>query len=113
MLLPYRKSTIITKAKIINYLLSETHDRGKSKAKFFRGIGFNESNIGVFEKILLTIARMEEVQYIDKEKEDIVIKYTIIGTIKAPNGREYPIKTVWAMEVGSKIPHLATAFLNK
>ncbi len=56
---------------------------------------------------------MEEVQYIDKEKEDIVIKYTIIGTIKAPNGREYPIKTVWAMEVGSKIPHLATAFLNK
>ena len=45
----------------------------------------------------------------DKNKSKIVIKYTIYGLIDAPNGKQYDVKTVWAIDSGSHIPHLVTA----
>lgn len=34
----------ISREKLTNYVLSETHATGKFKAKYFRGLGFNENN---------------------------------------------------------------------
>ena len=109
MKLPHRKNAIIRREKITGYLLSLTHEKGKSKAKFFRGIGFNDANIDEFEKALLKIGKSNEVKEIDKKKSKYVIKYIIRGLIDAPNGKQYKVKTVWAVDVGSEIPHLSTA----
>lgn len=109
MKLPYRKNSIIKSEKLNNYLLSLTHQEGKSKAKFFRKIGYNESNIAEFEQVLLKIGMLNEVDAVDKKKSKIVIKYTIYGLIDAPNGKQYKVKSVWAIDSGTKIPHLATA----
>lgn len=109
MKLPNRKNAIIKKEKITEYLLSLTHPEGKSKARFFRGIGFNETNMEEFEKALLKIGKSNEVVKIDKKKSEFVIKYIIDGIIESLNGKEYKVKTVWAINVGSERPHLSTA----
>ena len=45
MKLPNRENAYIPPRKLTEYLLSETHSIGKSKAKFFRAIGFDEENV--------------------------------------------------------------------
>lgn len=109
MKLPYRENSIIKSEKLANYLLSLTHQEGKSKAKFFRRIGYSESNIAEFEQALLKIGKSNEVKVVDKKKSEIVVKYTIYGLIDAPNGKQYKVKTIWAIDNGTNIPHLATA----
>ena len=109
MKLPNRKNANIKRKKLTDYLLSLTHKDGKSKAKFFREIGFNETNIVSFKRELLKIAKSNEVIKIDKTKSKIVVKYIIDGVINSPYGKQYKVRTVWAIEVNSAIPHLATA----
>lgn len=109
MKLPNRESAIIKREKLTNYLLSLTHEEGKSKAKFFRRIGYNESNINELEQALLKICKSNTIKEVDTKKSDYVIKYTIYGLIDAPNGKQYRVKTIWAIDVGNKIPHLTTA----
>ena len=62
MKVPLGKKAYISKDKLIDYLLSETHPVGSSKAKFFRGLGFNETNIIQLEKSLLKIANMNDIK---------------------------------------------------
>lgn len=109
MKLPYRGNAIIKKEKLTNYLLSLTHEEGKSKAKFFRMIGFNETNIEKLEQALLKIGQVNEVIDVDKKKEKYGIKYVMNGLIDSPNGKQYTVKTVWTIEAGSETPHLTTA----
>ncbi len=59
--LPNRENAYIHTAKLTGYLLAETHSVGKSKARFFRGLGFNESNVSLLEQELLHIARSQVV----------------------------------------------------
>lgn len=54
--LPNRKKAHIPSAKLYDYLLSPSHSVGKSKAKIFRGFGFNEDNVALLEARLLSIA---------------------------------------------------------
>lgn len=109
MKLPYRKNAIVPRQKLTEYLLSLTHEKGKSKAKFFRSIGFDESNLEKLEKSLLKIAKSNSVQKVDKAKSNILIKYVIDGFIDAPNGKRYKIRTIWGIRVDNKIPRFITA----
>ena len=109
MKLPNRKNAMVPKQKLTEYLLSLTHEKGKSKAKFFRKIGFNELNLEKLEESLLSIAKSNDVQKVDRAKSDILIKYVIDGLIDAPNDRRYKIRTVWGIRIESKIPRFITA----
>ena len=117
MKLPNRKNATIEERKLTHYLLSLTHPKGKSKGKFFRMIGFKETNIKQLEQELLQIARSNEILTIkeeikvDKKRAEIIkiVKYDIDGVIEAPNGKQYKVKTIWAIEAEDGIQHLATA----
>ena len=117
MKLPNRKNAIIEKRKFTHYLLSLTHPKGKSKAKFFRSIGFNETNIEKLKRALLQVGRSNEVigtrkeKKVDKITSEVIaiIKYDIDGLIDAPDGGRYKVKTIWAIEADDGIPYLATA----
>ena len=39
--------------KLTDYLLSESHSVGKSKAKFFRELGFSRENVAILEQELI------------------------------------------------------------
>ncbi len=55
MKLPNREHSFIRPAKLNDYLLSEQHPVGRSKAKIQRSRGFNESNTKNLEEQLLVL----------------------------------------------------------
>jgi len=88
--------------------LSEKYAVGKSKARFFRSLGFDESNAGEMEQGLLGIAQTGEI------KESIAsphgTKYVIDGFLKTPQGVEVRIRTIWIIEAGHQAPRFVTAY---
>lgn len=110
MKLPNRKNATIKREKLTNYLLSLTHEKGKSKAKFFRGLGFNEANIAEFEQALLKIGQSNEVIEVDKTSSGYVIKYVIDGLLTSPSGKLVKVRTVWGIKSGEGIPGLISAY---
>jgi len=110
MKLPNRENAYIPTSKLKDYLLSETHPVGRSKAKFFRNFGFDEINVEQLEQGLLTIAQSQEVN------ETILTlhgaKYVIDGLLQTPIGRTVSIRTVWIIEKNRNYPRFVTAIPN-
>jgi len=106
--LPNKEKAYVPRHKIMNYLLSETHAIGKSKARFLRSLGFDENTAGELEQGLLGIAQTGEV------KESIVsphgTKYVIDGFLETPRGVSVRIRTIWIIEVEHQTPRFVTAY---
>jgi hypothetical protein len=107
MQLPNKEKAHISREKLVDYLLSEKHAVGKSKAKFFRRFGFDETNVGQLERALLTIARQERVIEINASVHGA--KYVIDGVIRTPEGAVVRVRTVWIVETGQDAPRFVTA----
>src|SRR3989344_3878380 len=108
MKLPNRKNAIIEKRKLIYYLLSLTDEDGKSKAEYFRKVGFNETNLKDFEHALLTIASSNEVKTIEKSK--FGIKYIVEGLMDSPTGKKFMVRIILSIDKGKNNPRLVTAY---
>jgi len=106
--LPNKSHAYVSINKITDYLLSETHIVGRSKARFFRSFGFDETNVSRFEQGLIHISQTELVSEI---AETIYgKKYVIDGELETPNGNMIHLRTVWIIETGDDIPKLVTAY---
>ena len=108
MKLENKEQAYIPVEKLLDYLLSETHPVGKSKAKYFRSLGFNETNIGSLKQGLLDISASEEVQEVVPSEHGV--KYIIDGTIKTPGGITVGIRTIWIIDKGMTHPRFVTAY---
>ena len=108
MKLPNASQAIISKEKLIDYVLSETHSTGRFKAKFFRVLGFNKTNVSLFEKALHTIVTHEEVKDISTTMYGT--KYVIDGKIKTPSGKIVTIRTIWIIERDQNRPRFVTVY---
>jgi hypothetical protein len=106
--LPNKHTAYIPSEKITEYLLSESHAVGKSKAKFFRSFGFEEANMNQFEQRLLHIAHTGSVSEI--KETTFGVKYIIDGTLETPRGAIIPLRTVWIIETGEEQPRFITAY---
>lgn len=82
--LPNKINAIVPIAKITEYLLSEFHAVGKSKAKFFRSVGFHDDNTGEFQQALIRLAQTGAV--IDSTETAYGKKYVVDGELETPNG---------------------------
>ncbi|TRU84144.1 MAG: hypothetical protein EWV76_05750 [Microcystis novacekii Mn_MB_F_20050700_S1] len=107
MLLPNRENAFIQPEKLTNYLLSETHSIGKSKAKFFRELGFNEKNVTLLEQELSKIVKNQDITEVINTEHGT--KYIIIGTINTPKNKSVAILTVWIIDLGKDTPRFVTA----
>ena len=105
--LPNKSNAYVSIRKITDYLLSETHAVGKSKAKFFRAFGFDDANIGQFQQGLIRIAQTESVTEITETAYGN--KFVIDGELRTPNGDMIHLRTVWIIEIGDSVPRLVTA----
>ena len=90
------------------YLLSETHPVGKSKAKIFRSVGYNELNVGLLKKGLLSIAHAGDI--VDTQSSEHGVKYVIEGLLQTPAGGPVGIRTVWIIDRGQDRPRFVTAY---
>lgn len=107
MKLPNRKNAIIPKEKLTNYLLSETHATGKFKARFFRNLGFDESNVELFENAIRKIAKQPAKETLTSP---FGTKYVIDGEVETPSGEVVQLRTVWIIEEGQKRARFITIY---
>ena len=108
MKLPHYEAAVVVEAKIVHYLLNESHTKGKSKAKFFRAFGFVPEQWEVCARALIRHAADHDVATeIDTE---LAIQYTIEGTLITPDTRNPFIRSVWAIDHGDEFPHFVTAY---
>ena len=66
MRLPNSNKAVVPKEKLTDYILSKSYPVGSSKAKFFRGLGFDEKNIDKLAKSLLRVAKENDVKNVRK-----------------------------------------------
>ncbi|MCP4417782.1 MAG: hypothetical protein GY805_14250 [Chloroflexi bacterium] len=108
MKLPNGNKGEVPEVKIVSYLLSLTHEDGRSKAIFFLRFGYSPSNWTTLATALKEHALQHPVASI--EESPFGKRYIIEGSIKAPDGRTPLIRTIWFIEDETEIPRLITAY---
>jgi hypothetical protein len=108
MKLPNRENAYIPPQKLTDYLLSQTHSVGRSKARFFRAVGFDEGNVDVLEQRLIAIAQLEDVTEVASSPHGT--KYIIEGLLQTPAGSLIRVRTVWVIETNQDRPRFVTAY---
>ena len=105
-MLPNAENADISIDKLEKYLLSDHHPVGRSKAEFFRALGFSPQAVEELRQRLLEIAKTGKV--IDKIRSPFGDKYVVDDVIEGPTGRRASLRTVWLMEQGT--PRFITAY---
>ena len=108
MKLPNYENAVISETKIIGYLLSTKHRDGRSKAKFFKRLGFSSDAWEDLVKALLRHAAENEVTKI--EDSPFGTRYIVEGILLAPDRRGPVVRSVWFIEKGEQIPRFVTAY---
>lgn len=108
MKLPNSENAYIPASKLLDYLLSQTHPIGKTKAQYLRAVGFDKSNADLLRQGLMNLARTEEI------KESITsphgVKYIIDGAIQTPAGVYINMRTIWIIDNDQTYPRFVTAY---
>lgn len=113
--MPNCQNARIADAKLYNYLLNPLHPDGKSKARFFELAGYTATNrdTGAGEQLRADLLRLACSGTVTKQMPNPEgVKFVVIGSIDAPNGRTYELLTVWAVEPPDHAPRLITAYPN-
>ena len=108
MKLPNRENAYIPPSKLREYLLSQTHPIGRSRASFLKAVGFDETNVDVLEQTLIAIAQSEDVKEATSSPHGM--KYVIDGMIQTPAGNVVEVRTVWIIDRGQDSPRFVTAY---
>ena len=108
MKLPNAAGAFIALRKVTHYLLAETHTAGRSKAIFFRQLGFNPHQPEELVRALLELAQEGSVTTVTENPYGT--KYVVDGWLHTPLGRRAWVRTVWIIEHGEEIPRLVTPY---
>jgi hypothetical protein len=90
--LPNKSRAQVPLEKVTDYLLSETHAVGKSKARYFRSYGFNYETASDLAQGLLEIAQNTPVE--SSERSLYGTKYILDGELETPNGDMIQVRTI-------------------
>ena len=104
--LPFSDNADVPDKKLSDYLMNENHIDGKSKAKFFKLMGFSENALDVLKKSLLEHAKTRPV--IDEKPTPWGNKYVLSCGITSPSGTSPCIISVWMIE--GNTPRFITAY---
>jgi hypothetical protein len=108
MRLPNGEHAIVESDKIVRYLLSGTHARGRGKAQFFTSFGFSSEAPEGLRQALLQHVKANDV--VSLQQSEHGTKYTVQGPLPAPDGRAPVIRSVWIIDQGRQRPRFVTAF---
>ena len=108
MKLPKCREVLVPREKVVDYLLSQSHPVGRSKAKFFRGLGFHparwEALVGALKKVAI------ENDLSATEPSRFGTRYIVEGPLETPDGENPLVRTVWFIEQGEHVPRFVTAY---
>jgi len=107
MLIPNHGDAQVDAEKLTDYLLSQTHPIGKSKAAWFGILGYNLTDWRLLQSDLAQLASKDAILLSETQYGQ---KYGISGTLIGPNGKSGKVMTVWIIITGQKNPRLVTAY---
>ena len=108
MKLPCAGDARVDRTKILEYLLSVTHEDGRGKALFLKEFGFASRNWKVLAECLREHGQNNDVSEVIAS--EFGKRYVVEGPLKTPDGRNPTLRTVWIIENHNTIPRLITAY---
>ena len=106
--MPQWTAATVADDKILGYLLSAMHLRGKDKARLFGALGYTSDNWLQLRADVLAVARGGEEAAVSPTSHGT--KYVVDGVVVSPIGRPVNLRTVWIVDVNSEVPRLVTAY---
>jgi hypothetical protein len=94
-------------AKITDYLLSDTHPIGRSKAAFFRSCGFF---IDQPDTLIAALKEHAKAHGAYSKPTSYGLKYVVYGEMDTPARGEVCICAIWFIETGASHPVFVTAY---
>jgi hypothetical protein len=110
MKLPNAHTAEVPDRKLTGYLLDEQHPQNQGKAAFYAIGGFTLANPDELRSALLSHIATHEITKIIIT--DFGTRYVVEGLMSCPNGKQYPIRSVWFVDNGSELPKLVTVYPN-
>jgi hypothetical protein len=107
MKIPNAENVVVERAKIVDYLLSDTHTDGRHKAAFFRRFGFDPQRWQQLADALQAHARQHEAR---EEPSPFGRRFVIEGIIQAPDGRMPLVRSIWFIQTDETNPRFVTAY---
>lgn len=99
---------VISREKLVDYLLSPTHPDGRDKARVFNAAGYSRRSWQILASDLVRALELSApatgVPFRDGVKFIVPLEFT------GPRGRTLRILTVWYQEAASPAPRLVTAY---
>ena len=108
MLLPNANNAEVPDRKLAGYLLDHDHPQNKGKAAFYEIVGFTKNNADELRVALLDHAKTNEV--VKWTPTEHGVRFVVEGQMFCPNGKRYPIRSVWFIDNDQVIPKLVTAY---
>jgi Domain of unknown function (DUF6883) len=101
-------AAVVSRDKVVDYLLNPWHPDGAAKAAFFAAMGFH---VDRWQELANALKRLAETASatirVDSPHGS---KYIVDGTIGTPSGRSVSVRSVWIVDLGSQAPRLVTAY---
>jgi hypothetical protein len=104
--LPHLDRAVVSKAKIVNYLLSARHSGGRAKARFLESFGFRVQDWQVLRDAIIAHATVNDITASHETR--FGTRYEIDGALPTPDGRTPMVRVVWFLEFQENIPRLVT-----
>jgi len=109
MRIPNAARAIVDIEKIHDYCLSESHPRGKHKARVFESaLGLNSKDAFELRDAILAAVRSEE--SIIGEQDDYGQRYTVDFSMRH-QGKEAVVRSTWIIRTGEDTPRLTSCFV--
>ena len=108
MKLPNVENAVVPEAKIVDYLLSETHFDGRHKAAFFKRFGFTAENWRELADALMR--HVDEHDVAKEEPSPFGKRFVVEGIMDTPDGRAPGVRTVWFLRSEETICQFVTAY---
>ncbi len=109
MKLPNAASAIVEIEKLRDYCLSESHPRGKHKARVFAmALGLTASDALELRDAILSAVRMEEA--VAGERDEYGQRYMLDFFIRR-EGREAIVRSAWIIRRGEDVPRLTSCYV--
>lgn len=105
---PHADAAIVTREKIVGYLLNPLHPDSAGKAWFFTRAGYRVDEWQVFARALQDLVAGCDVKHFVDSVHGT--KYIVDGLLNPPVGRPIHVRTVWIVDDGEQVPRLITAY---
>ena len=108
MKLPNCEHAVVPRAKLVDYLPSDTHRDRQHKAVFFKRFGFAAVEWERLAQALCEHAVAHEITRV--ETSSYGQRYIVEGIIRSPDMRNPLIRAIWFVESGEDTPLFVTAY---